>query len=146
MPNIFIGHSKPKYALISNLTRPDPARPGPARPGPARPDPARPGPARPGPARPGPTGHFDPRVSALKMADLVTPVFAPTTQCGLKIMETLTTSARGIRFRHSRGLLGPSRGPFWHFKNCISTKRPPKAPFGLKTVETPTISARGIRF
>ena len=34
------------------------------------PFPSRPDPTRPGPARPGPTGHFGPRVSALKMADL----------------------------------------------------------------------------
>ena len=106
----------------------------------------RPGPARPDPARPGPTGDFDPRVSALKMADLVTPVLALKTPFGLKIMEILTTSARGIRFRHSRGLLGPPQVPFWQLKNCISTKRPPKAPFGLKILETLTISERGIRF
>jgi len=29
---MFIGHTKAKYALISILTRPDPARPEPARP------------------------------------------------------------------------------------------------------------------
>ena len=38
---MFIGHTKAKYALISILTRPDPARPDPARPGPARPGPPR---------------------------------------------------------------------------------------------------------
>ena len=35
---MFISHNKAKYALISDLTRPDPARPGPARPDPARPN------------------------------------------------------------------------------------------------------------
>ena len=103
-------------------------------------------PSRPDPARPDPTGHFDPRVSALKMADLGPPVLAPKAPFGLKNVTPPTTSARGIRFRHSRGLLGPSQVPFWQLKKCISTKQPPKAPFELKVMETLIIPARGIRF